>query len=95
MNFVRMFLISSSILNRKENTNERDAVSYQDYWGGYLNSPMVVDALERHKFDIDVRTIDKPTDCPQLRVDWHDGDKTKNTCNIGKRMRVLMNTLFE
>jgi hypothetical protein len=45
--------------------------------GEYLNSPMVVDTLKRHKFTIDVRTIDKPTDCPQLRVDWHDGDKTK------------------
>lgn len=45
--------------------------------GDYLKSPMVVDILKRHKFDIDVRTIDKPTDCPQLRVDWHDGDDTK------------------
>jgi hypothetical protein len=45
--------------------------------GDYLNSPMVMDVLERHKFNIEVRTIDKPTDCPQLRVDWHNGDETK------------------
>jgi hypothetical protein len=44
---------------------------------GYLNSPMVVNALERHNINIDVRTIDKPTDCPQLRVDWHDGVNAK------------------
>lgn len=45
--------------------------------GDYLKSPMVMNVLERHKFNIDVRTIDKPTDCPQLRVDWHEDGTTK------------------
>lgn len=45
--------------------------------GEFLNSPIVVDVFKQYGFNFDVRTIDEPADCPQLRVDLHDGDDTK------------------